>query len=406
MRHALILILAVSLPAQASPLELYGIGIKGPGRGLANVAGADDLFAVFYNPAGLMDVSAIEFAIIHQLNAPLLDISLSKGADSAFLAAEPEAYQNTSLGFAVPLTGRLTKRAALGAVLEVPNGVLVRARSLDTRRPHWLFFDSYPDVFVAQIALALRVFEGFNLAVGLHNSTGLDGQVTLELDPTSNTWTQRELDFEFTGKMGPTVGLKLHRDSVHFGLVYRSPLAMDFASPASLSIRGLDAEMTLQLRGITHVLPHVLASGLEWRGENLRLELALQWKDWSEYPDPAMIAGLDVGGDDVDALGLGSALDAPDEAYQPRQSPGFSDTVSVGLGGSYSFASAWRTHFGYTFVPTPVPDQVHQTNLVDAHRHQITTRQTLKVLGAGDPVGDWTASGGVLSLNTGITGRL
>ena len=71
------------MSVQASPLELYGIGLRGTGRGLANTAGSRDVFATFYNPAGLMDVDSIEFALVHQINAPWVSIDMER-ADPAF----------------------------------------------------------------------------------------------------------------------------------------------------------------------------------------------------------------------------------------------------------------------------------------------------------------------------------
>ena len=139
MRAALVFLTLLGGSAQASPLELYGVGLRGPARGVANIAGARDLFATFYNPAGLMDIPRIEFALTHQINAPGVDVALDRpGAPLA--PALPETFQNTTAGFAVPLSGRLAGRASLGALLEVPNGLLVRARSLDTRRPHWYMY--------------------------------------------------------------------------------------------------------------------------------------------------------------------------------------------------------------------------------------------------------------------------
>ena len=69
MKVALVFLTLLGGSAQASPLELYGVGLRGPARGVANIAGARDLFATFYNPAGLMDISRIEFAVTHQINA-------------------------------------------------------------------------------------------------------------------------------------------------------------------------------------------------------------------------------------------------------------------------------------------------------------------------------------------------
>ena len=130
--------------------------------------------------------------------------------------ALPETFQNTTAGFAVPLSGRLAGRASLGALLEVPNGLLVRARSLDTRRPHWYMYDSYPDIFIAQMALAVRFFDGFDLALGVHNNSGFQGAITAQIDLTTNTWSEREIDFKFTGQYGPMVGLRLARRAASF----------------------------------------------------------------------------------------------------------------------------------------------------------------------------------------------
>lgn len=435
MRVALVFLTLLGGSAQASPLELYGVGLRGPARGVANIAGARDLFATFYNPAGLMDISRIEFAVTHQINAPGVDVALDRpGAPLA--PALPETFQNTTAGFAVPLSGRLAGRASLGALLEVPNGLLVRARSLDTRRPHWYMYDSYPDIFIAQMALAVRFFDGFDLALGVHNNSGFQGAITAQIDLTTNTWNEREIDFKFTGQYGPMVGLRLAHEQLHFGLVYRSPLVMRFATPAGLTTAELDAGMHLDLSGSTHVLPTVVGAGLEWRSSRWSVELAAQWKQWSVVEDPSVDLAIDIRGQDAESLGLGNALDVPDPNAQPRQSPGFRDTLSVGLGGSAWLSTAWEASAGYSFVPSPIPDQVHHTNLIDHDRHvfglsvvtrrlepfgvftqpltvgpsiqwsHLASRRAEKAAGLSDPVGSWTATGHVISVTLGVQGAL
>ena len=181
----------------------------------------------------------------------------------------PETFQNTTAGFAVPLSGRLAGRASLGALLEVPNGLLVRARSLDTRRPHWYMYDSYPDIFIAQMALAVRFFDGFDLALGVHNNSGFQGAITAQIDLTTNTWSEREIDFKFTGQSVRWWGSSSLMSS-SIWLVYRSPLVMRFATPAGLTTAELDAGMHLDLSGSTHVLPTVVGAGSRWRSSRWR----------------------------------------------------------------------------------------------------------------------------------------
>ena len=436
MRTGLVLLwLSWTVSVQASPLELYGIGLRGVGRGLANTAGTRDVFATFYNPAGLMEIESIEFALMHQINAPWVSIDMER-TDPAFEPAFPAIYQNTSVALAVPLTGRLAGKASLGALLEVPNGILVRARTLDARRPHWFMYDSYPDIFISQIALAFSFFDGFNLAVGIHNNSGFKGQINAQIDINTNTWSQREIDFEFTGQYGPTVGAKFSYKRLHLGVVYRSPLTMDFSTPAELTVNELDAGMRLDLAGAVHPIPMVIASGLEWRAGHWSLELAGQWKQWSSVDDPSVDISIDVQGSDADSLGLGRALDVPDAQAQPRQSPGFRDTLSLGLGTSYKWSQAVEGHASYSFMPSPIPDQIQHTNLIDHDRHvlglsvirhfkdpfgvfmkplsigpsiqwnHLAKRQVQKRMGVSDPVGDWTAQGGVLSLTFGVQGAL
>ena len=52
MRVALVFLTLLGGSAQASPLELYGVGLRGPARGVANIAGARDLFATFTTQRG------------------------------------------------------------------------------------------------------------------------------------------------------------------------------------------------------------------------------------------------------------------------------------------------------------------------------------------------------------------
>ena len=435
MRSALILGLCSSV-ALASPLDRFGIGASGTARSLAYVAGADDLYATYYNPAGLMGVKELQFGANLQINGAGLRIDMDQTPAAGREPATPESAQNGSVAFAVPLSGRLAGRAVLGALLEVPQGLLVAARAHDSRRPHWFFYEGYPEVFVVQVALALRLFDGLDLAIGLHNNTGLDGRIELELDPTTNTWSRREMDFRFLGEMAPTLGLKAEAGPIHFGLVFRAPLRLDFATPADMEVEGLDAGMSLGLFGTGHVQPATLGAGLEWRGERLRVEFGAQWKQWSSVPDPSLRAVLDINGEDVDTLGLGDALDAPDGRAQPMESPKFSDVI--GFGAALSAKLPWDlgADAGYSFIPSPVPDQLHHTNFVDADRHllggalswrfkdpfdlfakplsisagaqwaQMAERRTEKALGAADPVGSWTAGGHTLSVTFGLRGAL
>ena len=170
--------------------------------------------------------------------------------------------------------------------------------------------------------------------MGVHNNSGFQGAITAQIDLTTNTWSEREIDFKFTGQYGPMVGLKLAHEQLHFGLVYRSPLVMRFATPAGLTTAELDAGMHLDLSGSTHVLPTVVGAGLEVALESLeRQASAAQWKQWSVVEDPSVDLAIDIRGQDAESLGLGNALDVPDPDAQPRRA-GFRDTLSVGLGGS------------------------------------------------------------------------
>ena len=153
MRVALVFLTLLGGSAQASPLELYGVGLRGPARGVANIAGARDLFATFYNPAGL------DGYLAHRVCGDPSDQrpGRRRGAGSPGSAAGSRLCLRPSR--TPPQVSPCPYRGGwpaerVSAPCSRSQTVFWCALAASIRQPHWYMYDSYPDIFIAQMALA------------------------------------------------------------------------------------------------------------------------------------------------------------------------------------------------------------------------------------------------------------
>ncbi|OGR94516.1 MAG: hypothetical protein A2016_05950 [Elusimicrobia bacterium GWF2_62_30] len=92
-------LLLFAAPARAAFDDL-GAGARAPGMGNAFTAVADDVYAIYYNPAGLALLQRPEFAAAHTQH--LTGLSDGSGLSTSFLGyAQPLAKNNGTLGAAI-----------------------------------------------------------------------------------------------------------------------------------------------------------------------------------------------------------------------------------------------------------------------------------------------------------------
>ena len=124
--------------------------------------------------------------------------------------------------------------------------------------------------------------------------------------------------------------------------------------------------LTLLATSYSHFSPTQYALGASWRITDRVLVAAdATYYQWSEMQNPTPFTELELVG------GLGDLF--PVVQAPPPPDPDFRDVIVPAVGVEITaFTSKYfelLTRAGYSYRPTPVPDQVKETNFVDSDTH-------------------------------------
>ena len=265
------------------------------------------------------------------------------------------------LSAAVPLGGKL-RWLSLGVAAYLPLGAAARIYAQAPNSPQFALYRNL-NRFAVYPALAVRLGDWFGVGLGCHVLASASGWIHFEIDLANQTAPGRDFLFDMKPSFAPTAGLAFsYNDTVGAGVSFRGEIDTPIAFPANFDLGII--ELLVQGQGIQWYTPHELSFGASWRPiAPLLLQVDATWALWSGAPDPST------------QVNIQPSVLLP-EVKSPPVDPGFSDIVVPRVGAEYRPLAELPVRVGYIYYPTPVPSQVHQTNLVDTDRHIIT-------LGAG-----------------------
>ncbi len=364
--------------SRASGLYFSDRGVRPMGRAGAFVAGADDLGAIWYNPAGLseagtsilVDAAWLHFSVDYTRRLRVLD------ADGTFRTVQSPEVSGSSPVLPIPT---LAASYNFGKKKEwtVAGGVHAPYVALAT----------YPDTVGGQPSparYALGSFDGSALAVpgayiawhptpmlrvglGLEALVGVfQSEVTFSASPQDRLLgapEQPEFDAKSRMRVGPIFaptasGGVIFEPERHVRLGASLQLPMLVDAPATIDVRlptdvafdgarvnGRDAHVRFEL-------PMVARVGIEVRPvEKLRVELAYVREFWTtHHAIDAVPEGVTIDG----VSGLPARVRLPNISY-PRS---YDNANSFRLGGEYSFKIAgyvWDARAGASYETSAVP---------------------------------------------------
>lgn len=383
-----LLALALSLidvtPARAGGLFLPTRGVRPTGRGGAFVAGADDLGALWFNPAGLASIATrpapegkttnellVDFALArHQVDYARID---SGGTAQPTVSAESQALPLPTVAGGFPLGERLVLAA----------GVLAPYASLDAypeagAQRYSLVSLHDTAMVIGEVALGWQATDSLAIGVGLQNLFfSFSSRVMLSSSP--DAFGPRE-DPEFdalsevkqTDLFAPSAvlgaRLALLGGRLRLGAAVQLPFSVSATGTVGVrlppsgfydgaSVQGDQATLTMKF-------PMMARVGVEYAvSDTLRFEVGGDWEAWSEQ-DEIVIApqGVQI----VDQAGVGIYEVGP--LRIPR---GFQDTFAVRAG--LEVAPAKRMPLvlrgGYVFETGAAPDEYLTVMTVDSDKH-------------------------------------
>jgi hypothetical protein len=370
--------LFASLPAEASPQDVFGYG---PRSGAMAGAGASlglGFEAVRSNPALL--------SLSHER-------SLTAGWFGAFfdLSANgplpAEAVSGTYIGGTLPLPfeGFLKDRITLGLGFFTPFKLVARARLLYPEKYKFPVADRVQSVAV-QMGLGVDLGYGFRIGGGFSALAALTGSVLVATDATGRVGTVVE-DTLVAG-YGPILGASFERGPYRVGFTYRGELSGPFDVVIQVRDLGSITVPPLHISGIAQYDPHQAELEVSRDIGPFRVALGATYRHWSAYPgavEPTVRCPAQVpegNGDLIDHIealrrSTGLPLPTSGESCDPNQPepPSYSDTVTPRIAAEGQFPVATgvtlKARAGYAFEPSPAPEQTSVPNNFDNHRSVI-----------------------------------
>jgi long-chain fatty acid transport protein len=256
-----------------SGFALYEAGARGSALGCAMVARADDLSAIFYNPAGLVQLPGFQVMGGFSIFVPRVEIvTQSGGVDTRTLmdsqvSAAPHFFASYQVADRVRLGLGLNSPFGLGIKYNDtwPGNANIIKATIQTLNFNPTLAVKITDYLAAGAGLDLMYFN-FNMERLL--PLPLLGPQNLRLK--GDTWG-----------LGFNLGLHLKpRDDLSLGVSYRSQVRQQVEGPARFQpFNALDARASGSI-----ILPDMIFAGIMVRPlEKLSVEAGFIWTHWSLF---------------------------------------------------------------------------------------------------------------------------
>ncbi len=377
----LVVLVFTAASAMAAGFRLPEQGAKAMGMGMAFTAQADDPSAIYYNPAGIVQLEGQNVMIggtyIRENGADFTGTTpLTLNTSTGLFDIESETQRD--LDFVIPnayWTRKASPDFAYGVGIFAPFGLGQKYGNRQTS----IFRNQVTNVEIQTIVVNPTVAWKLNdvLAVGV----GVDfmyGRAKLSQAAVVNIGTplnMYQLDLNGNGTAwGYNFGLLLTpSENVKIGASYRSPFRLDIKDanvnlweinstipfvpnpappPATLTAAQAFGGSTYHTSASTTInMPATFQLGVAYILDRLTLEVDLDWTFWSSFKTLVI--------DIRDNNGL-----LPD-ANRPEK---WKDVMGVDVGAEYRVTDPLALRLGFRYDPSPVPADTLSPLLPDADR--------------------------------------
>ncbi len=404
-QHAVCMFLLVAMvPSAATAAGLYFSerGVRPMGRAGAFVAGADDLGALWYNPAGLADAGGtvmLDLGWLDFRNTYTRELRTAT-PEGALISSRSPTVEGSAPFLPIPTVagamhldkakkwtlagGSFGPYVALASYNQLPGGEPSPAR-------YTLGSFMGSALAISGAWLAYKPSEEWRFGLGAFALMGwFQTRITFTTslqDRLVGAPEQPDFDADAQIRVGPMFAPALSAGVVYapkpwvrFGLSGQSTMAID--SDATLKVRMPSSQLfhSAQVSGdqarVTFKMPPILRAGIEVRpAKNLRVELAVVREFWSVHeqmiavPQSIRIEGID---------GAPSSLALP-AIVVPRN---FRDASSVRLGGEYETAFGpypFHLRGGLMWEQSAIPPEYLSLSSLDFEKLVVTAGASIAV---------------------------
>ncbi len=371
-------------------VDTFGIGAKATALGGAYSAYADDVYAVYYNPAGLTQIKNMQFSLGSVIIDPDLKGKNFRVEENNSYIAGPVDFDDESpllvaphLGFVIPINNKLT----FGIAAYVPYGLHLAwddTENFPLNPASYNCYESWYYRVVTTPTIAYKVSDRLSIGFGISLGKSEAGTYLNSYDMLPLTVREKiELtdDFNYSFNLGLMYKIT---DSFILGITYRSMADADFDGELKLTDLSQMEKQILQARGLTRYKtdvsmddvnhPRQIQIGLRYSPHSkISIEADVVWTQWSmvdyqtlQIKDPMFQAAL--GGKEI------------------KIKRDWKDTKQVKIGVEWKATDILTLRCGYFYDPTPIPDDTFDNMWPDADKKTYS-------LGAGLKFGKWQIDG-------------
>ncbi|MCC6746620.1 MAG: outer membrane protein transport protein [Deltaproteobacteria bacterium] len=373
--------------ARADLASHFGMHPRSMGLGGAYTAVAEDVAALYYNPAGLVQLQGMTIGAGFLLGAPRL---VENGA-SVGMPTETSTYLHLGL----PLSGRLKEYLAFGFSLNLPTGKLFESRLYQKSEPYFVMYDSAVQVFQLRVGFGGRVpwrplrwlafGAGLQLAGAVYGAVsfyapfqpGGGGGGAADPDLRLEAWMNADVptDAFFTG------GAMAFLGRFRIGATYRGPQFVSVELPLDLYTRlsvsdttkiNMPVKAKATIRSKYH--PQQVSLGVSYRGRRLLVSADLTWVDYTNFEIPYPKISLDIEQLAKDP-GLRLFLGPNAKLLDPlKPQIRWTDMLVPRVGAEYKLVSWLTGRAGYSFERSPIRSTDLPTYDCDRHTFALGAR--------------------------------
>lgn len=364
----------------------YGLGSRAAAMAGAVSADADDFSSVYYNPAGLVSAKGVSVSVGYMANLHKLAINQQD--------SRVRDVRGVVFGLVAP--GRLFDvPVAFGLAAHLPDNGISYLKAERQGTPRWEIYGSRQQLLYLAADLAVRLTSWLDVGAGIGFLSATRGSFFIRgranvLRPFDSQ-LEHQVDADLTSVRYPQVGARFHYPGLgSLALTYRGQSNLDLQLDARLQglvdFAGIEVPLLYELEAqtISAFTPQQVTLGLSFQAiPTLHINADLTWYGWSGYKSPTATIAADLQVEPPP----GTPIALPDSPpptvpvsprFRDRLAPRLGVEWIVGLGtqrrlfhGRNRHLFEWATRLGYSFDPTPVPDQLGSSNFVDSNRHNL-----------------------------------
>jgi long-subunit fatty acid transport protein len=350
--------------ARADVSDLTGLDARARGMGMSTLTLCEDWSAAACNPGAGAMARRLDLGLGYSFTHMRLSLN---GARSDVMDA-----RGTVVGFNAPFRIRRKVGVAISMTGYLPDQFLARVQLVPASEPRFVLLDHRPHRLVLDLALSIQPAPWLSLGLGgtiLADAAG--NGITFNVGVKGGTKVgETAIDLMLPMRVAPLAGLLIKPlPWLRFGAAYRGEvdLGVRLDILANVDVAGIvTGDAIISIRAINYFTPHRVEVGIS-ADPHPRLTLAagLAWEMWSRFRGGTSDVRILVD------LGLNPPMV---QAFFPVDN--FRDVLTPRLGAEYRHplrgGRELALRAGYVYAPTPAPDPVGLSALVDNDRHLVT----------------------------------